>query len=184
MLFERMGGPSTFLVAVNRHVIDQFGAEILAAPTQKFLSWHSRHLVRRDANVTFLRNIAGPRFCHDVARQGVWEGATVTYVALQLAYHMGFREAVLIGVDHAFASSGKPHTLVLSEGPDRDHFDASYFGRGVRWQLPDLETSELAYRLARDQFERDGRSVLDATIGGKLTIFERVDYSQVVGHSG
>ena len=32
------------------------------------------------------------------------------------------------------------------------------------------------YRLARQAYEADGRQVLDATIGGKLTIFPKVDY--------
>ena len=181
LLYERLGRPSTFLVAVNRHVIDQFGKEIVTAAGDTFVSWHSRDLLERTADVTYIRSTEGPRFSSDVANDGVWEGATVTYVALQLAFHMGFRQVVLIGVDHAFATAGPPHTLIVSEGPDPNHFDSSYFGKGVRWQLPDLETSEIAYRLARDRFERDGRSIVDATIGGKLRIFERVDYSQVTG---
>jgi hypothetical protein len=103
-------------------------------------------------------------------------GATVTYAALQLAFHMGYEEAVLLGVDHAFEAKGEPHSVVLAERPDSDHFDPAYFGNGVRWQLPDLETSEVAYGFARTHFERAGRRVVDATIGGKLTVFPKVDY--------
>jgi hypothetical protein len=116
-----------------------------------------------------------PGFYTDVTN-GVWAGATVTYVAMQLAYHMGFETVVLIGVDHSFATKGRPHAVVVSEGDDPNHFDPKYFGKGFRWQLPDLETSEVAYRMAKAQFERDGRRIVDATIGGKLQVFPKVDY--------
>jgi hypothetical protein len=124
-----------------------------------------------------LRNLH-PGFYRDV-RKGVWEGATVTYVALQLAYHMGFAEVVLIGVDHSFATVGAPNQLVVSTGDDPNHFDPSYFGKGFRWQLPDLPTSEMAYELARRAFEADGRRVVDATVGGRLEIFPKARFDEL-----
>ena len=45
-----------------------------------------------------------------------------------------------------------------------------------RWQLPDLDTSELAYQRARLEYEQAGRQIVDATIGGQLTVFPKVDY--------
>ena len=97
-------------------------------------------------------------------RGRVWEGATVTNVALQLAFHMGFRQVILIGVDHSYDAKGKPNTTVVSQGDDPNHFSPAYFGKGFRWQLPDLDTSELGYAMVRDGFERAGRQVLDATV--------------------
>ena len=85
----------------------------------------------------------------------------MTYVAMQLAYFMGFEEVVLVGVDHSFATKGPAHEVVTSTGADPNHFDPTYFGKGFRWQLPDLETSELAYGLARQVFEADGRRIVD-----------------------
>lgn len=103
----------------------------------------------------------------------------MTYVALQLAFHMGFSQVILIGVDHHYTSTGRPNTTVVSQGEDRDHFHGDYFGKGFRWQLPDLETSERAYRMARTAYERSGRQVLDATIGGRLNVFPKVDYDSL-----
>ena len=110
------------------------------------------------------------------ARRHLWPGATVTYVAMQLAYHLGFRQVILVGVDHSFTTQGRPHEAVVSHGDDPNHFSPQYFGKGFRWQLPDLETSEIAYRLARRAFEADGREILDATVGGRLTVFPKVEY--------
>jgi hypothetical protein len=98
---------------------------------------------------------------------------------MQLAYHMGFDQVILVGVDHSFITQGKPNTEIVSQGDDPNHFSAEYFGKGFRWQLPDLETSEIAYHMARRVFEADGREIVDATIGGKLTVFPKADYSSL-----
>ena len=90
---------------------------------------------------------------------------------------MGFEQVILIGVDHSFKTTGAPNTTVVSQGDDPNHFDAQYFGKGFRWQLPDLETSERAYQMARQAYEGAGRQVLDATIDGKLTVFQKIDYN-------
>ena len=128
---------------------------------------------------TFLyTTYTGPKFARNAAGR-LWEGATVTYVALQLAFHMGFERVILIGVDHSFVSKGEANKTITSQGDDPNHFAPNYFGKGFRWQLPDLDTSERAYRMAKKAYEADGRQVLDATVGGRLTVFPKVDYASL-----
>ncbi len=176
LLFDKIGFETSFLVTVNRHVIEQSPAELMEASSTKFVSWRARALLPERSDVTFLRSVRGPLFSTDPVREGVWEGGTVTFVAMQLAYYLGFEQAILLGVDHTFATQGPPNQLVTSTGDDPNHFDPNYFGAGYRWQLPDLETSEYAYRLARRQFEAAGREIIDATVGGKLTVFRKIPY--------
>jgi hypothetical protein len=178
LLFDRIGDPTTFLIAVNRHVVEQFGADLIAAGPPLFASWRSRRHVPKGSGVVFVRRAPRFTFSEDLAA-GAWEGATVTYMAMQVAFHLGFREVVLIGVDHRFATVGPANDLVTSQGDDPNHFDPNYFGRGVKWQLPDLEMSERAYRIARDRFAANGRSIVDATVGGSLAVFPRVDFDSV-----
>lgn len=180
LLFPEIGFTTTYLVVVNDLVIEQFAANLLDLPIPVFFSWHGRRFLPGDLPAARLpiflhTTYTGPTFGRD-ARRRLWEGATVTYAALQLAYFMGFETAVLIGVDHNFSTQGKPNTTIVSSGEDPNHFNPAYFGQGVRWQLPDLETSERAYRMARDAYRASGRRVLDATAGGKLTVFPKVDY--------
>jgi hypothetical protein len=175
LLFPRMGFQTTFLVCVNRLVIEQSGAELLDTSCTKFVSWQGRRFLPTSADVTYLRSIRGPRFAMDPS-QGVWEGGTVTFVAMQLAFHLGFETVILIGVDHSFATKGPPNQQTISGGDDPNHFDPSYFGKGYRWHLPDLERSEIAYGLARDQFEASGRTIVDATVGGKLVVFPKASF--------
>jgi 6-hydroxymethylpterin diphosphokinase MptE-like len=177
--FQEMGFETSYFLTINSLVIEQCAAEIRSLRMPRFVSWRSRRLIGIAPDLNFLHTTyTGPKFARD-ARGRLWEGATVTYVAMQLAYHMGFRQVILIGIDHNYSAQGKPNTTVTSQGDDQDHFNASYFGKGFRWQLPDLETSERSYQLARQSYEQSGRQILDATIGGKLTVFPKVDYDSL-----
>lgn len=187
LMFPELGFSTTYLSVVNDLVIEQTAGDLAALEIPKFLCWRSRRFFSASQFTnsqstrlpTFLyTTYDAPRFSPDV-RWRVWEGATVTYVTMQLAFHMGISEAILIGVDHNYTTTGKPNTTITSAGDDPNHFDARYFGKGFRWQLPDLETSEIAYRMARKAYENAGRRIVDATVGGKLTIFEKMDFDSL-----
>ena len=179
LMFPELGFTTTYFLSINSLVIEQCATEISALPIPKFLSWRSHSLIETTPDMIFLHTTyTGPKFAQDVRGQ-VWEGATVTYVGMQLAFYMGFEQVILIGVDHNYPTQGIPNTTITSQGDDPNHFNASYFGKGFRWQLPDLETSERSYQMARQAYERAGRQVLDATIGGKLTIFPKIDYNSL-----
>jgi len=180
LLFPELGFTTTYFVSINDLVIEQCADEIATLSMPKFVAWHSnRHFKTLPADMMFLyTTYTGPKFSRDMTGR-VWEGATVTNVALQLAFYMGFQQVILIGVDHNFTSKGDANKTVVSTGDDLNHFSANYFGKGFRWQLPDLDTSEIGYQKARDAYRKAGREVLDATIGGKLTIFPKVDYNSL-----
>ena len=180
LLFPEMGFSTTYFVSINTLVLEQCAEDIRALEMPKFVTWRSRQWLSDDPGAIFLDTDYTPpaTFSPDVRRR-VFEGSTVTYVALQLAFHMGFDEVILIGVDHNFTTKGPANETVISQGDDPNHFAPNYFGKGFRWQLPDLEASEQAYSLARDAFQADGRRVLDATIDGKLTVFPKVAYREL-----
>jgi hypothetical protein len=183
LMFPELGFSTTYLTVVNDLVVEQIARDLAALPLPKFIAWRSRRHFPDDLPIaqwpTFLyTSYTGRRFSTDV-RGRVWEGATVTNVTLQLAFHMGFQQVILIGVDHNYTAVGKPNVTVVSQGDDPNHFSPSYFGKGFRWQLPDLETSEIGYAMAREVYQKSGREILDATIGGKLTIFPKVDYGSL-----
>lgn len=180
LLFSRLGWGTTYHVAVNRLVVQQCRQELLAVPGRLFSTWSNGKDLASRGDAVFLDTLPGPLFSRD-PRYGVWEGATVTYVALQLAYWMGYRDVVLVGVDHRFSTPGRAHSVVTSEGRDPNHFDLNYFGKGFNWQLPDLETSEIAYQLAKVTFEAAGGSVVDATVDGALRIFDRRPLEEALG---
>lgn len=176
LMFPELGFQTSYYLAINDLVVEQCAADIQSLKMPRFVAWRGRRWLQPENDLYFLyTTYTGPKFAFDAAGR-LWEGATVTYTALQVAFYLGFEQVILIGVDHNFATKGAPNTTVVSRGDDPNHFSPAYFGKGFRWQLPDLETSERAYRLARQAYEKAGRQVLDATIGGKLQVFPKVDY--------
>jgi hypothetical protein len=113
-----------------------------------------------------------PFFSKDPAA-GIFEGWTVSYVAMQLMFFMGFKTVLLVGLDHRYVFEGQPNQKVRAVGSDPNHFDPNYFGPGVQWNNPDLRRSEASYRLARDVFEDDGRMIVNLTPGTALGVFKR-----------
>jgi hypothetical protein len=180
LIFPELGFATSCLVSVNELVLEQSASEMKALDLPKYLTWRSRHWFADDPQAVFVdTDFTGAEDFSRNASGRIFEGFTVTYVALQLAFHMGFSEVILIGVDHNFTTQGPANQAVVSQGDDPNHFSPNYFGAGFKWQLPDLEGSERAYRLARHAYESDGRRVLDATVDGKLTIFPKVDYNSL-----
>ena len=149
----------------------------------KFLNWNGRrHFDPDDESVLLLRQaLTLSDFFGGDLRHPICSGGTVTYLALQVAYFMGFQQAVLIGVDHSFVDKGEPNRAeIRTAETDENHFHPDYFPKGSRWQLPDLPRSEVAFRLAREAFEAEGREIIDATAGGALEVFEKVEYDALV----
>jgi len=183
-----LGFTTSYICVTNDLVVEQFADDLAALPIPRFIAWRSHRHFKQDMPLneipTFVyTSYTGPRFAID-ARGRIWEGATVTNLALQLAYHMGVEKAILIGVDHNFKDKGEANKTVVSTGDDPNHFDPRYFGKGIKWQLPDLDTSEIGYILAREAYRKAGREVVDATVGGKLTIFPKVDYNSLFTNEG
>jgi len=185
LMFEELGFPTTYFIAINTLVIEQCESEIQALSIPKFLTWRSREWMSGDPGTIFVdTDYRGIESFSNNLTGRIFEGGTVTYVALQAAYWMGFQEVILVGVDHSYSTKGPANATVVSQIEDPNHFDPDYFGRGFRWQLPDLEASERSFRLARDAFEADGRKVVDATVGGLLEVFPKVKYRSLFLRQG
>jgi glycosyltransferase involved in cell wall biosynthesis/MoaA/NifB/PqqE/SkfB family radical SAM enzyme len=181
LLFDRIDWRPTFYVSMNTFVIEQSAQQILNhIPGLKFLDFVSFKYLPFRQDIVYLLSLNGSAFSTDIC-QGIFQSHTVTYVAMQLAYHLGFDEVFLIGVDHFYSakSKGIPNEVVIQNEPDTDHFDPNYFARGQNWHLPDLKGSEEGYRIAKQVYENSGRKIYDATIDGRLTIFEKVRFYDV-----
>lgn len=159
----------TFLSVVNPLVMEQFGEEIDDFPGVKFITEKHAYQMK---NVVPLNSLALPHFSKNPAH-GVYEGFTVTYVNLQLAYFFEYKTVLLVGVDHRFVFDGAPNEEKVSQTDDPNHFSADYFGKGVRWNNPDLEGSARAYQMAKTVYEADGRKIINLTEGSALDVFHK-----------
>ena len=169
----------SYHVCVNPYVIEQSAEQFKSLKCPSFISYQaSLRKITSYPNLYFILT-GGPYTFQKDLLQPICEGYTVTYVAMQIAFYMGFSQVFLIGVDHSFKATGKPNELQTLKGDDPNHFAPNYFGN-QQWNLPDLEASELSYHLARFFYNRDGRQIYDATVGGKLDIFPKITLEQAL----
>lgn len=181
LLFDQTAFRPNSIVAVNPYVIEQNKSFFSDTTIPLFLeSRASADAGLLDTNAaTFLHTIDFSSFSEDCSIS-IFQGYTVTYVAMQLAYHMGFSEVALIGCDHNFQVNGPANQLQTARGEDLSHFDKNYFSDGQQWQLPDLGQSEVYYALAKEAFEKAGRRLINATEGGDLEILPRSSLSDFI----
>lgn len=177
LMFDQWGFVPTYLAAINANVLEQFAEHLRALPMPKFVDFAYRDMLPASDEFLYLRlppTLTDP-FGRDLTHP-VATGGTVTYASLQIAYHLGFRNIIIIGMDHNFTAKGTPNTTEVRKAEvDRDHVHPDYFPKGLKWDLPDLRRSELAYAEARKAFEADGGRIVDATVDGKCRVFERMD---------
>ena len=174
--FIRFGFYPRYLVMVNKKVIEQSASVLPTINCVKFIGERGVDIVPLDSLTHHIKtkNIS-QRFSTDI-RLGIHEGWTVTYAALQIAFFLGFSEIVIIGMDHRFEYVGQPNEPAVIQGLDLNHFAPNYFGGGQSWDNPDLEKSEESYRIAKAEYERNGRRIIDATVNGACQVFEKADY--------
>lgn len=96
-------------------------------------------------------------------------GTTVTYTCMQLAVYMGFREIYLLGVDFSYGNSKKNISYT--------HFYESYKPeeKGIGY----VKQVTLAYESAKQYTDSHEIKIYNVTRGGKLGIFERVDFDSL-----
>jgi len=187
--FDRFGFYPHYYVAINDKVIKQAVVEIQALSCVKFVKRTAAtgllsqdaltHLVDTYAYRLDEQGLQRPGFSADIAQAGIYEGWTVTHAALQIAFFLGFTQVVIIGMDHRYQFEGNPNEARVLNGDDPNHFCSTYFGGGQTWDNPDLAHSEESYRLARREYEKVGREILDATVDGACDVFKKVDYRDI-----
>jgi len=128
----------------------------------------------------FVREGSGLDNCHEfrLTRQHIfskhpdivlYEGYSVTFVSLQLAYYMGFTTVLLVGVDHRYI----PYDIDKESDPN--HFIDTYGGI-TDWSPQSLAKGAKfiveAMLLAKVAYENDGRRIINLTQGSNLKVFQ------------
>lgn len=194
---ERLPNPITYYVVEDTSVFRENTNEIKAyrTDTKLFPTLYKRDFEAEELSpeIGFFRMNAGfygrgtgtechPRFSTDPC-QRVYCGQSVTIINLQLAYWMGFSRVVLIGMDFSYTipdDVDRKGDVLTSNSDDVNHFHKDYFGKGKTWKDPKLDRVLANYALARDMFAADGREIVNATVGGNLHLFRRMDLAEAV----
>lgn len=130
----------------------------------------------------------GNRFSEDCSKQ-VYCSSTVLYVALQLAVYMGFKKIYLVGVDCSFSvESNEDGGITINNTMDynkliQQNRDNSNFTEILSEKYGNVHNSYETvkeYKTARDYADAHKIHIYNATRGGKLDVFERMDFDKIV----
>lgn len=105
-----------------------------------------------------------PRFSDDISKC-IYRSATVTNDILQIAVYMGFNEIYLLGVDCNYIQGSYSNYFNNTKEPDT--------------AIHRTDNMVLAFESAKRYTEMNGVKVYNATRGGKLEVFERVDFDSL-----
>lgn len=109
-----------------------------------------------------------PLFSNDFEKTAYY-GYTVTYIIIQLAVYMGFKKIYLLGVDATGASRGYGK-VKYGHFYDKEDINAGRL-------FEPYNTN--AYRSARSAARKRGVDIYNATRGGELEVFTRVDFDSL-----
>lgn len=120
--------------------------------------------------------LENPKFSEDISKI-IYTIGTVTYAMLQMAVHMGIREIYIIGCDNSYGKEIKKDGTIVNHG------GASYFAGSndnksnspiaATWQM------DLAYEFARKYADNHDIKIFNATRGGYLEAFQRVEFDSL-----
>ncbi len=190
---EESGFKPTFYIVEDNFVmhdniehINNFNCEY------KFFPRNYKSIVENNKNTYFFKMDTGyynnfspyyciPRFSPDASYK-LYCGQSVTMINIQLAYYLGFEEIYLIGMDHSYSipdSAKIDGAMIESTEDDVNHFHPDYFGKGKKWHDPHIDRVEKSYEYMKLVYEAKQRKIYNATIGGHLEVFERVDFDKL-----
>lgn len=121
---------------------------------------------------------AVPVFSEDIPNF-IGTGNTVAYTAIQLAAYMGFSELYLLGVDHSFRTYQDKNGNIVTDPNAKDYFCDQYNQDKGQLFVPRLDVSTLSYLAAQEYAQSHPVKIYNATRGGKLEVFPRVDFDSL-----
>ncbi|MDR6121909.1 hypothetical protein QFZ87_001506 [Bacillus sp. SLBN-46] len=133
------------------------------------------------------RNDGLPKFSDDVSKK-LFQHGTVTFANIQLAVYMGFKNIYLLGVDHNFGISKKKDGRIEINNDliGNDHFDKNYYSTVEHKKEIPVNVYEMteAYVSAKKYCDLSGVRIFNATRGGKLEVFPRVNFDDLFNSNG
>ena len=128
---------------------------------------------------TGLEDNGKPLEFSDKPQSVLYNSSTCLYTASQMAAFMGIKQIYLLGVDHHFRVSQNNQGKIVVDESVQDYFTEKYNEDRKNLYVPNTEKSTLTYIAMKEQCEKRGISVFNATRGGKLEIFDRVNFDSL-----
>jgi len=120
------------------------------------------------------------RFSGDMSKR-TYSGQTITYENIQLAVHLGLDPIYIIGCDHNYPGEKNVKAgVAIQQSEHQSHFIKNYRKKGEVVLPASIIDMEIAYQAARDYCDAHDIRIYNATRGGQLDVFERIDLDSVL----
>ncbi len=105
----------------------------------------------------------------------VYVTSTVSYVLMQIAAYMGYSEIYLLGFDHNYSYEIDEHGKIVKNYNIKSH----YYSAPNDSELADVKSMTMSYYKMLNYCNENGIVIKNATRGGKLEVFDRVDFDSL-----
>jgi len=126
-------------------------------------------------------------FSADPSKAAYICGGTIVYYHIQLAAYMGFSEMYLLGIDNTTANPvdmevylSKKRHFYLETNEDFEK-GTEYYAKSKDTEQLSLERRNKGFAFAELYSRSNGFRIFNATRGGQLEAFERIDFSTLFG---
>ncbi len=116
-----------------------------------------------------------PFFCDDLKKK-FGEGNTITYHLLQLAVCMGFKEIYLLGCDFSYNIGVDSNGKIIKNSNQKNY---PWEEDNKVYNLPNLQANLYAYMAAKKYADSNNVVIKNATRGGKLEVYDRVQFENL-----
>ena len=137
--------------------------------------WRYNTILRKDAvciREKYSFNTKRYKFSDDL-RNGTYSAPTVAYTVMQIIAHFGYSEVYLLGFDHSYSFEFDKNGNVINTGTMNAHFFRDDNAKDI---IGNVWGMTKAYEAFKKYADEHGVIVKNATRGGKLNVFERVNF--------
>ncbi|MEY8337953.1 6-hydroxymethylpterin diphosphokinase MptE-like protein [Lachnospiraceae bacterium 62-35] len=109
---------------------------------------------------------------------GASDGCTVTYFMMQIAYYMGFKKIYLVGIDHNFPTQFDENDNIIITNAKKQHcFEDS---KEIIMNPARVLETTYAYKSAKLFFDSKDIKIYNATRGGRLEVYKRINLEEAI----
>lgn len=129
-----------------------------------------------------------PCFSSDCSRD-IYTAGSITYEMLQLAAYMGFQKIYLLGMDFNYSvERHADHTITRKDNvcnhmdeieQEEKRFYEALSERHKETYIADIDLQLAGYQSAKQYADSHGIEIYNATRGGKLEVFPRVNFDEL-----
>lgn len=186
-IFESTSWRPTYYAVVDWKGIDEEDASTMQIPHMFFSDYYWRkHNITNPNSYVFYGNrltdskLSSFRFSDDITKQ-IYVKGSVTYTNFQIAMYMGYSTIYLIGMDNSYAYvMGRDGKTTKASDVKDSHF---YKDENPSHIYSEKEAMDNCFIAAKKYADKHGVKIINATRGGKLELFERIDFDTLVNNN-